>query len=97
MSDSASGLLGEFELNRSARLRLDYRRSIASPPAGAHVVDFEPRPFIQKALEGGINFFDMADRYSLGNLISHSGASPRDRHREVTRAAIWTCGETKMT
>jgi hypothetical protein len=42
ISDSASGLLGDFELNRSARLLLDYRRSIADRPARAHVVDFEP-------------------------------------------------------
>ena len=41
ISDSASGLLGNFELNRSARLLLDYRRSIANPPARAHVVDNE--------------------------------------------------------
>ena len=27
----------------------------------------ESRPFIQKALEAGINFFDTANRYSLGN------------------------------
>ena len=27
----------------------------------------ESRPFIKKALEAGINFFDTANRYSLGN------------------------------
>src|SRR5271155_371116 len=27
----------------------------------------ESRPFIKKALEGGINFFDTANRYSLGS------------------------------
>jgi hypothetical protein len=42
ISDSASGLLSDFELNRSACLLLDYRRSIADRPARAHVVDFEP-------------------------------------------------------
>jgi hypothetical protein len=42
ISDSASGLLGDFELNRSACLLLDYRRSIANPPTRAHVVDLEP-------------------------------------------------------
>jgi hypothetical protein len=35
-------LLSDFELNRSARLLLDYRRSIADRPASAHVINFEP-------------------------------------------------------
>jgi aryl-alcohol dehydrogenase-like predicted oxidoreductase len=47
------------------------------------VLDEEPsRPFIKKALEGGINFFDTADMYSngaseevLGKTIKHFGVS----------------------
>jgi hypothetical protein len=31
-----------FELNRSARLLLDYRRSVADRPASAHIINFEP-------------------------------------------------------
>jgi hypothetical protein len=42
LADSNTGLFGDFELNRSAGLLLDYRRSIANPPARAHVVDLEP-------------------------------------------------------
>ena len=40
----------------------------------------ESRPFIKKALEAGINFFDTANRYSLGNseeiLARQSRTSP---------------------
>jgi hypothetical protein len=39
---SNAGLFGDFELNRSAGLLLDYRRSIANPPACAHILDLEP-------------------------------------------------------
>jgi aryl-alcohol dehydrogenase (NADP+) len=47
------------------------------------VLDEEPsRPFIKKALEGGINFFDTADMYSkgvseevLGKTLKHFGVS----------------------
>ena len=42
LADSNAGLFGDFELNRSACLLLDYRRSIANPPTRAHVVDLEP-------------------------------------------------------
>src|SRR5439155_3984490 len=31
----------------------------------------ESRPFIKKALEVGVNFFDTANRYSLGTITSH--------------------------
>src|SRR5215471_21292323 len=37
----------------------------------------ESRPFIKKALEAGINFFDTANRYSLGNS------------EEIAGRAIW--------
>ena len=32
----------------------------------------ESRPFIKRALEGGINFFDTANRYSLGREVPSS-------------------------
>jgi hypothetical protein len=42
LADSDTGLFGDFELNRSAGLLLDYRCPIANPPARAHIVDLEP-------------------------------------------------------
>ena len=49
----------------------------------------ESRPFIERALEGGINFFDTANRYSLGHSEEILGRDPgfrparrgRDRHQ----------------
>jgi hypothetical protein len=62
ISYSASGLLGDFELNWSARLLLDYRRSIANPSARAHVVDFEPNEVATRelAVNGQIEHCEIA-------------------------------------
>jgi len=38
----------------------------------------ESKPFIKKALEAGINFFDTANRYSLGNSEEILGRAIRD-------------------
>ena len=38
----------------------------------------EARPFIKRALEGGINFFDTANRYSLGNSEEILGRAIKD-------------------
>jgi aryl-alcohol dehydrogenase-like predicted oxidoreductase len=38
----------------------------------------EARPFIQRALEGGINFFDTANRYSLGSSEEILGRAIKD-------------------
>jgi 1-deoxyxylulose-5-phosphate synthase len=48
----------------------------------------ESRPFIKKALEGGINFFDTANRYSLGNSEEILGRAMKDfaRRDEVVIA-----------
>ncbi len=48
----------------------------------------ESRPFIKKALEGGINFFDTANRYSLGNSEEILGRAVKDfaRRDEVVIA-----------
>lgn len=48
----------------------------------------ESRPFIKKALETGINFFDTANRYSLGNSEEILGRAIRDfaRRDEVVIA-----------
>lgn len=48
----------------------------------------ESRPFIRKALDAGINFFDTANRYSLGNSEEILGRAIRDfaRRDEVVIA-----------
>ena len=48
----------------------------------------ESRPFIKRALEAGINFFDTANRYSLGNSEEILGGAIRDfaRRDEVVIA-----------
>src|SRR5260221_1858477 len=48
----------------------------------------ESRPFIKRALEAGINFFDTANRYSLGNSEEILGRAIRDfaRREEVVIA-----------
>jgi 1-deoxyxylulose-5-phosphate synthase len=48
----------------------------------------ERRPFIKKALEAGINFFDTANRYSLGNSEEILGRAIKDfaRRDEVVIA-----------
>ncbi len=48
----------------------------------------ESRPFIKKALEAGINFFDTANRYSLGNSETILGRAIKDfaRRDEVVIA-----------
>src|SRR5258708_23043729 len=48
----------------------------------------ESRPFIKRALEAGINFFDTANRYSLGSSEEILGRAIRDfaRRDEVVIA-----------
>jgi 1-deoxyxylulose-5-phosphate synthase len=55
--------------------------SYGVPDRGNHawsIDEAESRPFIQRALEGGINFFDTANRYSLGNSEEILGRAVRD-------------------
>src|SRR3979411_510012 len=49
----------------------------------------ESRPFIKRALEAGINFFDTANRYSLGNSEEILGRAIKDfaRRDEVVIAS----------
>ena len=57
---------------------------MASPISGNHawsIDETESRPFIQRALEGGINFFDTANRYSLGSSEEILGRAIRDFSR----------------
>jgi 1-deoxyxylulose-5-phosphate synthase len=65
--------------------------SYGMPDRGNHawsINEAESRPFIQRALEGGINFFDTANRYSLGSSEEILGRAIRDfaRREEVVIA-----------
>ncbi|GEM46946.1 aldo/keto reductase [Deinococcus cellulosilyticus] len=57
----------------------------------------QSRPFIQKALEAGINFFDTADMYSLGRSEEVVGRALKDfaRREDVVIATkvYWPMGE----
>jgi aryl-alcohol dehydrogenase-like predicted oxidoreductase len=67
--------------------------SYGVPDRGNHawsIDEAESRPFIKRALEAGINFFDTANRYSLGNpRTGDQGfhAPRRGRHRHQS---LWT-------
>src|SRR5258705_4538517 len=52
------------------------------------VPEEEPRPFIKKALEAGISFFDTENRYSLGSSEESLGRAIKDfaRRDEVVIA-----------
>ena len=65
--------------------------SYGVPDRGNHawsIDEEESRPFIQRALEGGINFFDTANRYSLGSSEEILGRAIKDfaRRDEVVIA-----------
>src|SRR5260370_41635963 len=45
---------------------------------GWSVGEEDARPFIKRALEGGINFFDTANRYSLGSSEEILGRAIKD-------------------
>ncbi|MBO0738403.1 MAG: aldo/keto reductase [Alphaproteobacteria bacterium] len=65
--------------------------SYGAPDQGNHawsLSEEESRPFIERALEGGINFFDTANRYSLGGSEEILGRAIKDfaRRDEVVIA-----------
>src|SRR5271165_3173945 len=65
--------------------------SYGVPDRGNHswsIDEAESRPFIKRALEGGINFFDTANRYSLGSSEEILGRAIKDfaRREEVVIA-----------
>ena len=65
--------------------------SYGFPDRGNHawsIGEEDARPFIQRALEGGINFFDTANRYSLGSSEEILGRAIKDftRRDEVVIA-----------
>ena len=56
----------------------------------------ESRPFIKRALEGGINFFDTANRYSLGSSEEILGRAIRDfAHRDEVVIATKVYGRMR--
>jgi aryl-alcohol dehydrogenase-like predicted oxidoreductase len=58
--------------------------SYGVPGRGNHawsIDEAESRPFIQRGLEGGINFFDTANRYSLGSSEEILGRAIKDFSR----------------
>ena len=65
--------------------------SYGVPDRGNHawsIDEAESRPFIQRALEGGINFFDTANRYSLGSseeILGRAIVKTMDSQRWVCR------------
>src|SRR6266576_2824674 len=55
--------------------------SYGAADSGNHawsLAEEEARPFIKRALEGGINFFDTANRYSLGSSEEILGRAIKD-------------------
>ena len=65
--------------------------SYGVPDRGNHawsIGEEDARPFIQRALEGGVNFFDTANRYSLGSSEEILGRAIKDfaRRDEVVIA-----------
>jgi aryl-alcohol dehydrogenase-like predicted oxidoreductase len=65
--------------------------SYGTPDQGNHawsINEEESRPFIKRALKGGINFFDTANRYSLGSSEEILGRAVKDfaRRDEVVIA-----------
>src|SRR4051812_38935632 len=66
--------------------------SYGSPQWRSWVLDEEQsRPFIQKALEAGINFFDTADVYSNGESERVTGKALKDfakRHEVVIATKV---------
>src|ERR1700726_4360011 len=56
----------------------------------------ESRPFIKRALEGGINFFDTANRYSLGSSEEILGRAIKDfAHRDEVVIATKVYGRMR--
>ena len=58
--------------------------SYGVPDRGNHawsIGEEDARPFIHRALEGGINFFDTANRYSLGSSEEIPGRAIKDFSR----------------
>ena len=70
--------------------------SYGEPASGTHpwtLNEEKTRPFIKKAIESGINFFDTANSYSLGTSEEYVGRALKDfaRREEIVLATkVWT-------
>jgi len=70
--------------------------SYGDPASGTHpwtLNEEKTRPFIKKAIESGINFFDTANSYSLGTSEEFVGRALKDfaRREEIVLATkVWT-------
>src|SRR5215813_11957550 len=82
-----AGIIAAMEYTKLGRTGLDVSRiclgcmSYGGGNRGNHawsLGEADSRPFIQKALEAGINFFDTANRYSLGNSEEILGRAIKD-------------------
>src|SRR6202158_4660909 len=61
-----------------------------------HLAEEESRPFIKRALEAGINFFDTANRYSLGSSEEILGRAIKDfARRDEVVIATKVCGRMR--
>src|ERR1700756_4226153 len=73
--------------------------SYGAPDRGNHawrIGEEESRPFIKKALEAGINFFDTANRYSLGSSEEILGRAIKDfAHRDEVVIATKVYGRMR--
>jgi aryl-alcohol dehydrogenase-like predicted oxidoreductase len=73
--------------------------SYGAPDSGNHawsIGEEESRPFIKRALEGGINFFDTANRYSLGSSEEILGRAIKDfARRDDVVIATKVCGRMR--
>src|SRR6267154_974324 len=73
--------------------------SYGAADSGNHawsLAEEEARPFIKRALEGGINFFDTANRYSLGSSEEILGRAIRDfAHRDEVVIATKVYGRMR--
>src|SRR6202023_2063243 len=92
-----AGIISGMEYTKLGRIGLDVSRiclgcmSYGGGNRGNHAWSLdeeESRPFIKKALEAGINFFDTANRYSLGSSEEILGRAIKDfaRRDEVVIA-----------
>jgi aryl-alcohol dehydrogenase-like predicted oxidoreductase len=87
LNGSAGCKIASMEYTKLGRTGLDVSRiclgcmSYGGGKRGNHAWSLgqeKSRPFIQRALEAGINFFDTANRYSLGKSEEILGRATRD-------------------
>jgi hypothetical protein len=70
IADSGAGLLCDLELHRPTGLLLDHGRSVPHPPAGTHVVNFQPDEIA-------------ASQLAVDRQIEHGKIAPAFLHLEA--------------